>query len=160
MTKDKDSSYFVEASAAWDRGDIDEARKIFEVGAKLGDPSCQLNLGVFLEVGLGGRQSISDAIKWYRKSFSEDPAGGAALNLADAYRKVNNSSRAVFWYKRAVAAGDGDAALELAKHIAAAERRGYRKRIKELLGRAIRSKIITPESKEKAKEWLAALVSE
>lgn len=159
MIKSTDDTTLGDAMSAWERGDLKAAHALFEEGAKRGDTSCQLNFGVFLESGLGGRQSLDEALKWYKRAFRGGCKGAAASNIADAYSKMNNTARAEFWFRRAVALGDGDAALEYAEYIAALGRHGNDKRIRNLLKQAIASSNITPVSREKAETWLAAISS-
>ncbi len=149
--------FFKDGDSAWDRGEFARARTLFEAGAQLGHQGCRLNLGVLLEAGLGGRASVSEALKWYKRSFRQCPDSASALNIADAYwRKVRNIGRADFWFQRAVELGDGDAAVEYAEMLAAIGRRGHEKRVYALLLQAIASNCITPDGKAKAEAWLSA----
>ena len=43
---------FTQANAAWDKGDLRQAFALFMQAAKLGDVSCQLDLGYFFDQGL------------------------------------------------------------------------------------------------------------
>jgi len=48
----KNDKLFVEANAAWDKGDLRRAFELFLQAAKLGDRSSQLDLGYFFDCGL------------------------------------------------------------------------------------------------------------
>lgn len=44
--------HFMKASAAWHQGDLEEAFSEFHMGAKAGDSSCQIYVGIFYDDGL------------------------------------------------------------------------------------------------------------
>lgn len=48
----QNEDHFMKASAAWEQGDLKAAFNEFHLGAKEGDTSCQLNLGIFYDDGL------------------------------------------------------------------------------------------------------------
>jgi uncharacterized protein len=102
------------ASAAWDCGDIALAFDLFTVGAKHGDTSSKSNLGYFYDVGLFVPKNRSKALYWYRKAY-RDGSCSAASNISTVYRDTKDYGRMIWWLRRAISMGDGDALLDLGR---------------------------------------------
>ncbi|HZI12977.1 MAG TPA: hypothetical protein VE153_21525 [Myxococcus sp.] len=107
-------SLFRKADALMGRGRLQEAFRLFLRGAQAGEPSCQLNVGCLYDVGKGVRRSRERALYWYRKG-ARRREGPAANNIATLYRDEGRPRLAARWFEKAVAWGDYDALLELAK---------------------------------------------
>src|SRR5215468_3200373 len=105
---------FVQANKEHESGRVKKAYKLFVRAAREGHPYAQNSVGYFLDNGIGVAQNKKKAIHWYRKAARKGDICAIA-NLGTVYRDLGNLRRAAFWFKRALAAGDGDAALELAK---------------------------------------------
>jgi TPR repeat protein len=103
-----DAEHFEEA------GDYKMAAKVLQRGAKLGNPSCQLNLGNYYADGTGVRKSLERAAYWYKAAYRSGDRSGA-LGLAIDKRNQGDFRSAEAWFKKAVAMKDGSAHLELAK---------------------------------------------
>jgi len=140
---------FVQANKEHESGRVKKAYKLFVRAAREGHPYAPNSVGYFLDNGIGVAQNKKKAIDWYRKAARKGDICGVA-NLGIVYRDLGNLRRAIFWLTRAVAAGDGDAALELAKIHLARENTSSRKRGVAYLRAAVGSKSVSPSSREEA----------
>jgi TPR repeat protein len=115
-----------------------------------------LDLGYFYDVGIGTRSDKTKAMYWYKPAHRMKDAS-AASNIAVLYKEQSKNRLAFQWYKRSAELGDGDSALELAKHYLSGQ--GVRRsvpRAKKQLSAAISSKSITPASLAEARALLQA----
>jgi uncharacterized protein len=106
--KDNRGKMIVKRSAA-------KAARWFSRAAEHGSAPAQNNLGIVLSNGNGVRKNVQEALFWLRKAFR----GGdscAGPNIAVTYRENGNLKAAVRWFRRAVAADDGDALVQLGIH--------------------------------------------
>ena len=142
----------LQAHAAWDRGELRTALRLFTSAANTGRKNCALNVGYFYDEGLGVPRSKSTALRWYARSHHEGASSGAT-NAAIVHRE-RGQYRAMFkWFRRACRQeDDGDAELDLAKCILAGKTvvRAKQSALKHLR-RAIRSDSITPAGAEEAR---------
>ena len=105
---------FRRADQKLDEGDEKAAFKLFLLGAKAGDRSCQLNIGYLYDRGIGVRQNTKSAIRWYMRAYRRGDAS-AANNIATIWRDMNQPNRALSWFKRARELGDDGSNLSIAK---------------------------------------------
>jgi len=84
--------------------------------AEAGNASAQVNLGNCLSTGRSARRNDAEALRWYKRALRQGSAI-APRNIATVYRDHGNLRRAMFWYKRAVACGDGDALAEVGERL-------------------------------------------
>jgi TPR repeat protein len=148
------SDPFKDAHAAWERGRLKTAFRLFAAQAKAGDSGARLNLGYFYDLGLGIRKNKAQALRWYRLAYRQG-SGAAASNIATVYRDEGRPALALAWYKRAASLKDGDAAVEVAKHyLEGSGVRKHRGLAVAALKRAIASRHITEAGREKAKRIL------
>jgi hypothetical protein len=99
---------------AWEDGDEAKAFGFFKQAADLGDIAAMLNVGYFLDEGLGVKADKAAARDWYRKAYDLGDAS-AANNLAILCREQDDLAGAADWFQKAADLGDGDAHVELAK---------------------------------------------
>ena len=99
---------------AWEDGDEAKAFGFFKQAADLGDIAAMLNVGYFLDEGLGVKADKAAARDWYRKAYDLGDAS-AANNLAILCREQDDLAGAADWFQKAAELGDGDAHVELAK---------------------------------------------
>ena len=99
---------------AWEEGDEAKAFGFFKQAADLGDIAAMLNVGYFLDEGLGVKADKTAAMDWYRKAYDLGDAS-AANNIAILCREKNDQAGAAEWFAKAAELGDGDALVELAK---------------------------------------------
>lgn len=150
---DEIGAIFRRASRFWDRGNFAKARREFEMGALLGDPDCQLNLGHFLEEGLGGGRDRKQARLWFRRALR----GGqtiAASRLGIHSVEDKKYSLGKKWLKKAIKLGDDDSRLDLAKlYITRRKLKNARIQLNALL----RSENVIANSVEQARALLGQL---
>lgn len=99
---------------AWEDGDEAKAFGFFKQAADLGDIAAMLNVGYFLDEGLGVKADKAAARDWYQKAYDLGDAS-AANNIAILCREQNDLAGAADWFAKAAEMGDGDALVELAK---------------------------------------------
>ncbi|MGC4114483.1 MAG: tetratricopeptide repeat protein [Myxococcales bacterium] len=127
----------------------------FRRAAEQGIAGAQLNLGYCIDTGTGTRRDPQAARRWYMRAYRQGDAA-AASNIATMYRDANDDARSFAWYERAAAMGDGDALLEVGKHLL--DGRGVRtdeRRAMKCFRRAARSRAITEAGREEATALLA-----
>jgi TPR repeat protein len=142
------------ACAAWDRGKLNSAFRLFLRSAKLGDSAAQLDLGYFYDRGLGVRRNCTAALRWYGRAYRQGDAS-AACNIGTVWRDANEPERAIRWFQRAARMGDGDANLQIAKVYLRKGRN--RKKALHYLGEVLRAKNVTQYSVEQATRLLRRL---
>jgi TPR repeat protein len=107
---------FVDAMAAYDRGDYAGAARVWQSLAEFGDARAQSNLGVMYAKGRGVRQDSSTAAHWYRKAAAQGNSN-AQCNLALMYAEgrgvPQDPGAAAAWYQKAAAQGHGRAQYNL-----------------------------------------------
>ena len=96
-------------------GDYLEARKQYEIAAKLGSIAALTNIGALYRNGKGVQQDYAEARRWYEKAAATgDPA---ALNnigeLYDGDGVQQDRAEARRWYEKAAAAGNAIAMRNL-----------------------------------------------
>lgn len=82
--------------------------------AELGDPAGMVNVGDVLTSPGATRGDLARGMRYYRSAFRRGHAT-AAFNLAVTYQSLGRYRDAVQWFRRAHAAGDPSALLEVAK---------------------------------------------
>jgi TPR repeat protein len=98
-----------------ERGKYAEALPLLLKGAKTDDHGCQILLGNYLTNGRKGVPvNREEGIYWYKKAY-EGGSSTAACNLGMTYRQEGDMDEAYRWYERAVALGDLESHLEIAK---------------------------------------------
>jgi TPR repeat protein len=102
------------ACAQWDCGKLRSAFSLMVSAAKLGDCAAQLDLGYFYDYGLGVKRNREMAMHWYRRAWRNGLSSGAN-NIGTIFRDQGQPRRALGWFLKAVAKGDPDANLEIAK---------------------------------------------
>ena len=108
-----------EGHRAYERGDYDEARRLFRIAADQGDPRAQSWLGFMYEEGLGVEKSDAEAYRWYRKAAGQGDAR-AKRKLQSSVEKLRelgikyefghgveqNTLKARYFYELAASQGD------------------------------------------------------
>jgi TPR repeat protein len=124
MTKSRKSSkrpksvqadeFFVLAAKEEDKGNMRKAVRLYLAGAEAGDSGCQLNLGNLYDEGSGVRRDRDAALYWYKRAYRQGHAS-AAHNIGVTWRNEKRFTRAQEWFRKAVAMGDEESNLEIAK---------------------------------------------
>lgn len=92
--------------------DARAAVRWYRKSATAGNAAGQTHLGVCLCVGRGVRRDDTEALRWFKRALRQGD-WSAPNNIASVYRDRGNHCRAIFWYERAIACGDGDALVEV-----------------------------------------------
>ena len=133
------------------------AARIDPPAPALSGASSQLDLGYFFDQGLYVKTDKQKAMHWYCEAYRRgDP--GAANNIATLHRDAGRVGKMLWWFRRAVAMGDYDALLELAKCYE--NGRGVAKdllRAKRCYRRLLSSNSVTEFSREQATRRLSRL---
>lgn len=153
MTTSRD--LFERANALWEAGRLRAAFDAFKSGAEQGDAGCQHNLGYLYDCGIGTRRNLAAALRWYRRAHSGDPSGSAANNIGTIFRDRGARAPAIRWLKRAIALGNIDSALNLAKLYL--QRPGGTRRALPYLKMASRDQTVCENTTEQAAALLKAV---
>jgi TPR repeat protein len=97
-----------DADAAYARGDLDAAARLYGVLAAQGMASAQFNLGVMYDFGQGVAKDATQALRWYRAAAAQGHAA-AQFNLGGMYFDgqgvASDHVRAYVWFTLAATAG-------------------------------------------------------
>lgn len=137
---------FDEAIKYYDKSDFNIAIKLFLFLAKNGDEISQNNLANMYHEGLGFEQDTKKALYWYKKAARRGYKWACA-NLGGYYMDLDNFKRAKFWLIKAIEAGDGESALDLAKIYLQNNRKINLQNAIKYLKIAASSKSVTPSLK-------------
>lgn len=157
--EDLDKLYF-EALKVEESGDKVRAFSLFMQAATLGDDASQNAVGLAYDSGAGVDKDKDKAIAWFKKAWRTGNQPFYCENIALTYAETGRHRRAVYWWRKAIARGDGDAALALAKLLMKSNRRDVANQVLELLSMAADCQEyldITPAGKEEASELLDRL---
>ena len=95
------------------RGNVGAGRRMLERAIELGDADAMLELATHLTEQAASTADRARALALYRRAFRRGEAT-AAYFLADTYKRRGRYREAVAWWRRAHAAGDARAILDLA----------------------------------------------
>lgn len=118
--------------------------------AKLGAYASRQTLGYMYDLGIGVKSNRDTAMCWYRHALQAGDFGSAA-SIGTIYRDEMKISLALRWFHKAVALGDIDANLEIAKILL--NRLNDPKTAVRHLKRVLRAKVgieVTIDSQEQA----------
>jgi tetratricopeptide (TPR) repeat protein len=150
----KQESDFDRASRLWNDGELRRAYRLFRRLAEQGDAGAQLNVGYFLDCGVGVRQSVSKALSWYRRAHRQGHPV-AAQNIGTVFRDRGDWKRAAAWFQRSMERGNDSAALDLAKMYQA---RGlHSDRVLNCLRKVARSARVSEVDAEEAEQLMREL---
>ncbi|MGI0118261.1 tetratricopeptide repeat protein [Zooshikella sp. RANM57] len=128
-------------------GRVADSFNWFVKGALAGNTSCMIWVGVLYGDGIKPDFRNQKEIKWYKKAWKKGELS-SANNLAIVYKNQRKYGLAEKWFKLAIAKGDGDANLELAKlYIHLKADKGI---IIQYLNETIESDYVTEASAEEA----------
>jgi uncharacterized protein len=148
MNQDK---IFEKADRLYDRGQFKKAFDIFLELAQRGDASACSRVANMYGDGKGVAFDFAKSVEWDLRAI-ELGNMGSLFNLGVSYRTRGDSKEARKWFEKSLEAGDGEAAVELAKLLHVSEHESDR--VFHLLKFAIESKNITDGSREEAQELL------
>jgi uncharacterized protein len=105
---------FLRAEAMYDSGRLRSAFRLTKAAAQLGSDAAMVNLGNLYDAGTGTRRNRNMAMYWYKKAYRRG-SETAANNIGIVYRNEQKFRRALAWLEKAVALGNGDANIEIAR---------------------------------------------
>jgi uncharacterized protein len=149
-----DRDQFARASNLYDEGRYEEAFQQFLSLANQGDIDSMTRVASMYGDGRGVSYSFQESINWDMKA-AEAGDEVAMFNLGISYRNKGDTRNAKRWFEKALAAGDGDAALELAKMFLISELEIDR--VRGYLREALADPCICEASREEAKRLLQEL---
>ena len=130
-------AHYEAGSAAYDAGDYDKARRIWQPLAEKGDVRAQRGMGKMYEKGRGVDRDFATALKWYRPAAEQgDAESQYRLSVGYGYGMgvKKDEAKAMEWLRKAAENGQKRAQRSLAK--------GYEDGLNGL-----------PRDPEKAKYW-------
>lgn len=149
-----ENALFDEGSAAYDDGDYDRAFALFLKQAQEGDVDAMSRIAIMYGAGEGTAVDFEKSIAWDEKAIQ---AGSiiSLSNLGITYRMRGDARKAKFWFEKALAAGDNEAALELAKMYLVSELET--ERVKQYLQLVLTGDNCSEAGREEARELLRDL---
>jgi len=112
-------SNYEAGSAAYDAGDYDKARRIWQPLAEKGDVRAQRGMGKMYEKGRGVERDFAAALKWYRPAAEKgDAESQYRLSVAYGYGLggvEKDETKAIEWLRKAAENGQKRAQRSLAK---------------------------------------------
>ena len=97
-----------------EKGNLKGAFELFLSAAKDGDVASMERVACMYYDGHGVERDFLKSIEWDKKAI--DLGSHISLsNLAITYRTMGDIKKAKYWFEKAIAEGDGDSALDLAK---------------------------------------------
>jgi phosphohistidine phosphatase len=111
---DADRKFYDRADHLEDIGKYRKAFKIFRRLAEQGDTAAMGRVAHLYYLGYGVPYSFEKTVEWEKRAAEAGNATGM-YNLGVTYRRDGDVRTARTWYERALAEGDGSAALALAK---------------------------------------------
>lgn len=125
----------------WEKGRPRDAFPLFLKAARLGESTAQHNVAYFYDVGDGIGKNWKKALYWYKKAWRSGRQTDSCSNIARLYVEIGTERKAIFWWRKAIAHGDGDSALELAQFFMKDKDKRHQMSIVPLLKCAISSPV-------------------
>lgn len=148
-----DKLYF-KAMEISDSGDVDAAFPLFMQCALNGDAGAQNAVDNAYASGQGVAKNQIKALEWHKKAHKTDGHTNFCGNIALAYAEMGKRRQAIYWWRKAIANGDGGAAMDLARYLVTSDE------ALELLKMAANCNAplhISPLDKEEVEDMLAIL---
>ena len=110
--------HYEAGSAAYDAGDYDKARRIWQPLAEKGDVRAQRGMGKMYEKGRGVDRDFATALKWYRPAAEKGDAESQyrlAVGYGYGLGVKKDEAKAMEWLRKAAENGQKRAQKSLAK---------------------------------------------
>jgi TPR repeat protein len=143
-----------ESFRLWQAGEHKKAFLMLRAAAEGGVVDAWHNLGFFYDEGIGTRRNADLALTWYKRSWREQRHTGTCINISKIYDAKGMRRLARYWTNLAIAAGDGDAALEEVKRQIERGTLPSSDRVKRLLSLVIESEHVSEDSVIEAKAMI------
>jgi phosphohistidine phosphatase len=157
LLKPKDGAAYDLADQLENAGKYRRAFKLFHRLAKRGNSAAMTRLALLYDRGCGVKYNWAKIIKWETKVAETGDSAGM-FNLGVTYRRAGDVRRAKKWLGKALQAGDGEAALEMAKMYLISELE--HDRVKHYLHRALETGCLCEASREEIQRLLEELENE
>jgi len=144
-------SVYLEADAAYENGEIEKAFRLFLRAAEEGDYDAMARVANMYSCGEGVTCNYEKAIEWEQRAIASGKTS-SYINLAISYRTIGDMRMAKQWLEEAYRAGDGEAALELAKLYTVCE--SSKDTVLKYLNDTLHSPNVSEGSVEEARELL------
>lgn len=142
---------FSQADEQYELGNFNEAFELFLKAALKGDLSAMNRVACMYSDGEGTSRDYEKSIEWDLKA-AEAGSDTSMLNLAITYRTLGNIRSAKEWFEKTLDAGNGEAALCLAKLYMVSDKETDK--IQHYLKLAINHSAICESSKDEAVDLL------
>jgi uncharacterized protein len=142
---------FLQADDAYEQENFALAFSLFLAAADKGNCYAMTRIAAMYDSGEGTLLDVSKSIEWDLKAVA---AGSrtSILNLGIAYKKLGDIAKARDWFENALAQGDGEAGLELAKlHYSAGSAASV---VRSYLEVAASSSDLSESGRAEVQEWL------
>ena len=116
-----EETLFKAADAAYDAADYETAYRLFLQCAELGESAAMSRLALMCDLGRGTPVDLEAAIDWDLKAIDQG-CTASIFNLAVTFRRCGEIRSSRLWFERALDAGYGEAAIELAKLYSVSDR--------------------------------------
>ncbi len=137
-----------------DSGDFEASFPMFLQLALQSYGAAQNALGNAYSAGEGVEKDEKIGIEWYKKAHKTDGRTNYCGNIALTYSRMGKRRQAIYWWQKAIANGNGGAAMDLARYLVTSDE------VLELLKMAADCEAplhISPLDKEEAEDLLAIL---
>lgn len=142
---------FSQADEQYELGNLNAAFELFLKAAVQGDLSAMNRVACMYGDGEGTTRDYEKSIEWDLKA-AEAGSDTSMLNLAITYRALGDIRSAKEWFERSLGAGNGEAALCLAKLYMVSDKEADK--IQHYLNIAINHEAISDSSKDEAVDFL------
>jgi TPR repeat protein len=149
-----ENSLFDEASAAYDNGNYEIAFALFLKLAQSGDVDAMTRIASMYGAGEGTSLDFEKSIEWDERAVKSGSITSLS-NLGITYRMRGDARQAKLWFEKAIAAGDSEAALDLAKMYLISELETTR--VKQYLGLVLAGENCSEAARDEAAEILRNL---
>ena len=103
---------YEEGMAAYNKGNFEEAARLYRLSADKGNANAQIKLGLMYEIGFGIRQDYKEAVRLYTLSANQGNAKGQ-LHLGLMYVMGQgvklDKTKAYNWWSKAAKQGESKA---------------------------------------------------
>lgn len=147
----KANRLYQDAEKYWRKGHLRAAFRLFLAAAKAGQGPAFETVANFYDLGVGVTADQDAALYWYQRAY-RNGSGIAANNIGVIWRDKKKLGRALSWLRRAVALGDGDANLQIAKIYLGSKR--HQAKAIHYLKRTCQAANATQGSREEARRLL------
>ncbi|NOQ77091.1 MAG: sel1 repeat family protein [Methylococcaceae bacterium] len=145
---------FIKGDKLYEEKKLSESFAVFMSAAENGDVSSMTRIASMYTCGEGVDCDYDKAIKWDLKAIELGEIS-SMVNIGISYRIKGEIKQSKYWFEKAIEAGDGSGAIQLAKLYMVSDKET--KRVKEYLNYAIASENMCEADIEEAKQYLSEI---